>query len=104
MRDMSCPYCDADIVINHDGDYGLDEDVKHQHMCHSCGKTFVFTTYIDIIYNAYAAPCLNAEEDHDLRFTNTYPKEFTKLRCIYCDHERFLTTEEMNNFLQRDKE
>jgi hypothetical protein len=34
--DTNCPYCDADIEINHDDGYGYEEDRKHEQQCNNC--------------------------------------------------------------------
>ena len=40
MIDTNCPYCDADIKINHDDGYGYTESNTHQQRCYVCEKTF----------------------------------------------------------------
>lgn len=91
--DVFCPYCDAEQEINHDDCFGYEEDMKHGMQCSECGKSFVFTTSISIDYHAEKADCLNGEK-HEYKLTNTFPGEFSKMRCEYCGDERELTNEE----------
>lgn len=93
MNDVNCPYCDADLEINHDDGYGYGEDVTYQQQCGSCGKTFVYNTCISFTYHANKADCLNGG-DHDFHPTHSFPKEYTRMRCSYCDDERLMTEEE----------
>ena len=94
MADMQCPYCGADQEVCHDDGHGYEEDIKHEHTCSDCEKTFVFYTYISFDYEPQKADCLNGSE-HDFAITNTWPKEFSKMRCQHCDFERLLTDEEL---------
>lgn len=87
MKDCECPYCGADVEINHDDGDGYDEDKIHQQECRECEKTFVFTTFIHFSYDAKKADCLNGGE-HNLKKTNTYPPQFAVMRCVDCDYEQ----------------
>jgi hypothetical protein len=93
MKDINCPYCNAEQDINHDDGYGYEEGSTHQQECGSCGKTFVYTTSISFYYEVYKADCLNGSE-HDYEPTHTHPKRFTMMRCTICDDERKPTKEE----------
>jgi hypothetical protein len=93
MSDLNCPYCDAEVEINHDDGFGYKEDVKHQMECKHCGKSFVFTTSILFCYEPEKADCLN-DGKHDYQLTRTHPKEFSKMKCSMCDHKRELTVDE----------
>lgn len=95
--DINCPYCDAGLNINHDNGFGYQEDIKHQMECENCNKTFVFTTSISFYYEAEKADCLNGKK-HKYEKTITFPKEFSKMRCVFCDDERELTDNERINF------
>ena len=86
-KDTNCPYCGADVEINHDDGYGYSEDELHQQECGDCGKTFTYTTMIHFRYRPRKADCLNGGE-HDYRKTVTCPPEFARLRCKMCDDER----------------
>lgn len=86
MRDTQCPYCGAEVEINHDDGQGYAEDEKHQQDCPECEKTFVFTTEIILYYHPAKADCLNGAE-HDWHKTKTWPQEFARLRCSICDEE-----------------
>jgi endogenous inhibitor of DNA gyrase (YacG/DUF329 family) len=93
MNDVKCPYCGADVEINHDDGYGYDEDEIHQQECPECEKVFVYTTSISISHDASKADCLNGA-DHKWKPTKAYPKRFIKMRCLGCGEERELTLEE----------
>lgn len=100
MKDTNCPYCDAEIDINHDDGNGYKEGVTHQQECPECGKVFVFTTSISFYYEAEKADCLNEGGEHKYEPTRKIPKEFTKMRCIMCDEEREPTAEEMAEIMK----
>jgi len=94
MSDVNCPYCDAEQEINHDDGRGYAEDETHQQQCSECDKHFTFTTSISYYYEAQKADCLNGAE-HDWKPTHTFPKEYTKMRCVMCDEERKPSESEM---------
>jgi len=98
MNDENCPYCGAQIEINHDDGYGYEEDQTHQQECSSCGKIFIYTTSIHLYYELNKAKCLNGEE-HEFMTTLTYPYEFTRWQCEFCKEERPLNVEEKEKFL-----
>jgi hypothetical protein len=102
MKDINCPYCDAEIDINHDDGHGYEENELHQQDCDSCGKTFVFTTSIAYYYEATKAECLNGVP-HDYLPTHTYPIEFTEMECSMCGEKRKPTVEEMENIRGANK-
>lgn len=93
MKDINCPYCDAEIDINHDDGYGYEEDVLHDQECPKCEKSFVFNTSISYNYYPEKADCLN-DGNHNYEITLTHPKCCAKMRCTMCDEERELTVEE----------
>ena len=88
MNDVNCPYCDAELEINHDDGYGYEEDEIYTQECSECGKTFTYTTSISFYYEAEQAPCQNGEE-HRLKPMRGYPSEFYegKIRCEWCGEE-----------------
>lgn len=94
MSDINCPYCDAELEINHDDGFGYEEGVKHQMECNSCQKAFVFETSICFYYESEQADCLNGGE-HDFKPIRTYPKKFTKMECTICGEKRDPTESEM---------
>lgn len=96
--DIQCPYCNTDLEICHDDGFGYDENIKHHMVCDVCGKIFVFETYISFDYETKKADCLN-DSNHNYKITKTYPKEFSKMKCEYCDIERELTEEEHKEFI-----
>lgn len=91
--DLECPYCEQELDINHDDGFGYEEGISHQMKCWDCGKSFVFQTSISFYYEPSKADCLN-DGNHDYKFSATYPKEFSVMRCTMCDGERDLTDEE----------
>ena len=94
MTDTNCPYCDAELDINHDDGHGYEENELHEQECRECGKTFVFTTYIIYSYTTYKADCLNGSK-HEYKPTHTYPIEFTEMECSMCGDRRKPTKSEM---------
>jgi hypothetical protein len=95
--DLECPYCGKEIDICHDDNFGYEEGIKHQMECPYCQKIFVFETSISFYYEPEKADCLN-DGKHDYQLTNTYPIEFSKMRCSMCDDERELTEEERKQY------
>ena len=98
MSDTECPYCGADVEINHDDGYGYAEDELHQQECSECEKTFVFWTSIHFSYSPQKADCLN-DAEHKFKPTTTCPKEYTRMRCADCGTERQPTPEEKAEIL-----
>jgi len=98
MSDTECPYCGADVEINHDDGYGYNEDECYQQECGECEKTFTFRTATHHTYTTGKADCLNGGE-HCYKQTTTAPREYTRMRCEDCDHERPLTPEEKKDLL-----
>lgn len=86
--DVECPYCEAELEINHDDGYGYAEDQKHQQICGSCDKTFVYTTSISFHYRTGKADCLNGQP-HDMRpvCSTAIDRWPDWKRCVNCDHE-----------------
>ncbi len=100
MRDdIECPYCNKSQEINHDDGYGYQEDEIYQQECDNCGKTFTYTTSIVYYYEASKADCLN-DADHQWERTHTYPKKFTKMKCVMCGERRNPTPEELSIILK----
>lgn len=94
MSDMKCPYCGADQEVCHDDGHGYAEDVKHEHTCSECDKTFVFETTIILCYEASPADCLNGA-DHRLVFRRSWPEQRSRMECEHCGYERRATPEEL---------
>jgi len=82
MPDIKCPYCQAELYINHDDGYGYDDDGTYQQTCKHCDKTFVYTTTICFYYDAEKADCLN---DGEHQFEKT---RYSRLRCKMCGEEK----------------
>lgn len=99
MDSLNCPYCHKEQNYQHEDGRGYEEDVKHEQICESCEKTFVFKTVISFSYESSKADCLNDESiSHNYELTKTFPKEASKMRCTVCDKERNLTDEERLKF------
>lgn len=94
MSDMKCPYCEADQYVNHDDGHGYSEDVKHEHTCSACDKTFTFQTTIVFYYEPAEADCLNGAE-HELQFRKSWPEHCSRMGCKHCEFERLATPEEI---------
>lgn len=94
MNDLNCPYCGAELDVNHEDGQNYEQDVKHEMECLQCDRRFVFTTEIIFRYEAEKADCLNGG-NHDWQPTHTYPKEFTEMECTICGDRREPTDEEM---------
>ena len=62
MKDINCPYCDAELDIDHDDGFGYEQDKLHEQQCSNCEKIFTFTTYITFNYETFTADCLNGGE------------------------------------------
>ncbi len=92
MYDVRCPYCDAEIEISHDDDYGMEEGEWHEWQCHKCDKFFVFDTCISITHTAQKADCLNGGE-HDYKKICEYPSERTLVCCTMCGNKKLLPKE-----------
>jgi len=95
MKDVKCPYCDKEQDINHDDNYGYEEDTVHKQECGSCRKTFTYTTSIHFYYEPSKANCLNGGK-HKKEQVWGVPKEFFVgvMRCSGCGEE----------FLMKEKE
>jgi transposase-like protein len=93
MNDVTCPYCEKEVEINHDDGYGYEEGERHEQHCRHCDKTFVYETSISIDHEAFKADCLN-DGEHKFEMTHHYPKEHRRMRCVDCGFERKMTEEE----------
>ncbi len=89
MHDVNCPYCDAEIEINHDDGYGYEENEAHEQECGKCVKVFIYETSISFHYDVYKADCKN-DGEHKWEKINGHPKEFfkNKRRCSICREEK----------------
>jgi len=88
-KDIECPYCGADVEINHDDGYGYEEDGNYEQECPACEKVFAYTTLIAVHHRAWKADCLNGAP-HQYKKTATYPPEFARMRCVDCGCETAL--------------
>jgi hypothetical protein len=87
MSHACCPYCDAQVEINHDDGYGYDEERIYEQECGSCEKTFAYRTSISIHYFTAQAPCMNGGE-HEMKPVVHAPRCYPNWqRCVHCEHE-----------------
>lgn len=98
MHDINCPYCDAELEINHDDWAWYEEGRAHEMQCHKCDKYFIFYTSISFDYDPQQADCLNTG-DHIMQPSRSYPKQFSNMVCATCDYHRACTDEEMQSIL-----
>lgn len=59
MSDVNCPYCNAELEINHDDGYGYEEDRLYQQRCPECGKVSAYRMRFRFCYDIAQSPCLN---------------------------------------------
>lgn len=85
-KDVKCPYCGADVEINHDDGYGLEEDLIFKQECDWCAKVFAYTVCIEIHHEAKRADFLNGSP-HKYEKTATTPPEYARTRCADCGNE-----------------
>lgn len=95
----NCPYCNAEVEINHDDGYGYEEDRTFEQECWNCNKIFTYTTSIHFYHDLYKADCLNGSK-HKFRTSYTVPREYTEWVCEDCDKTIKLTEDEMSEFLK----
>jgi hypothetical protein len=98
MKDIKCPYCNAEQDINHDDGYGYEEGVLHQQHCGHCNNIFVYETCISFDYEVNKADCLNGGE-HTWQPTCSFPKEFSQMHCRMCDEVRQPTEDELSKII-----
>jgi hypothetical protein len=92
MNDTNCPYCDAEVEINHDDGYGYSESELHEQECKNCNKTFTFATTIHFYYDTYKADCLN-DGEHVFKEQKVFSDDFIRFRCETCWIEKDLRNE-----------
>lgn len=95
---LECPYCEKEQSVCHDDGFGYEEGVLHQMECESCGKSFVFETFISFDYSPQKADCLN-DGGHIWKAQTCYPKKFTQMECESCGERRTPTEDEMKVIL-----
>ena len=101
MSDVNCPYCDAEVEINHDDGYGYEEDRTFEQECSHCEKCFSFTTSIWFLYQANKADCLNGSE-HKYEESITFPKKYTRLFCKDCGDVTDISEERRAELAEED--
>ena len=99
-----CPYCEAQIKLDHDDGYGFEEDEIYQQECPECGKTFIYTVYISYNYTLEKAACLNEGGVHDYQETKTYPRVCARMQCTMCGDEQPLPKEKYEEYRKEYEE
>jgi len=84
MKDLECPYCDAELEVCHDDGFGYEEDKAHEMGCYKCGKNFTFQTHISFTYFPSKADCLNGGEHSFGRWQLVYDRDGERLESRYC--------------------
>lgn len=84
-KDVKCPYCGADVEVNHDDGYGLEEDLIFKQECDWCAKVFAYTVCIEIHHNAKRMECLNGEP-HKYEKIMIFPPDYHVMKCVDCGH------------------
>lgn len=85
--EVNCPYCGETNEINHDDEYGYDENETYNQECMFCDKTFAYDTSISFYHEAWQADCLNGDK-HDMRPVKHYPEFYPDwVRCEACGCE-----------------
>ena len=82
MHDVTCPYCEHDLVLSHDDGAYYDENGREECQCPECEKYCMVTSSVQWSHTAEKADCLNGGE-HIWKDTNK-----GKQRCTECDEER----------------
>ncbi len=95
--DVECPYCKAELEIDHDDGYGFEEDEMHFQGCRKCEKTFSYTTSIHYYYEVEKAPCVNGDEPHDWGKVYTSRDDYFLYRCHKCGETDWRKNNEQNN-------
>jgi len=99
--DVDCPYCGAELEINHDDGYGYQEDVIHEQECSKCDMMFAYTTSISFYYEAYKADCLNGAK-HKVKKAVAFPAYMPpRYRCVDCDFETTITDDNKEKVLEK---
>lgn len=89
---VDCPYCKANIEIDHDG--GFEEGAKFEHQCQVCDMRFVYQMSISIDFDVQKADCLN-DKPHDYQKTHTYPECQSRMECTMCGDSEPIPQEEI---------
>jgi len=85
MDTVECPYCEKDNEIEITSDWGLEEDVAHEHQCEYCSRNFVFTTHTSYSFTSRAADCLNGSPHRFRDWRNSNTVEDTIFQTRYCN-------------------
>ena len=84
MSDVDCPYCGKGVDICHDDGFACEDGFYGQYECPWCEKSFMIDTSISIDHDAYPAPCLNGDAEHDFQMSKTFPVECARCECRVC--------------------
>lgn len=88
MDEVTCPYCEEDVEINHDDGAHYDEGRLEEEYCSNCDKYFMVSASCSWSFEGYKADCLNGGE-HNLEKIHGagIPGDYyeTHMRCSDCD-------------------
>jgi|SRR6187431_2215473 len=85
MDTVECPYCEKDNEIEITSDWGLEEDVAHEHQCEYCSRNFVFTTHTSYSFDSRKADCLNGVPHKFGDWRTAYVVGDSLAQYRYCD-------------------
>ena len=94
MDEIECPYCETEFELDCSGDAYNDQDGYDEAECPNCGKHFMVTTTWMPHREASKADCLNGAP-HQMKSSYTVPREYSKMKCKNCDHQRPCTPKEI---------
>lgn len=103
MEEIKCPYCGFEQEIDHECNYGYEEDETHSQECSACGKTFAYNTIITYDYKVKKCSCFNGGK-HKWKRQPTFPKCASKMECTVCGKVREMTDDERKGFGIETKE
>lgn len=91
MDEVECPYCEANVEINHDDGAHYDENRSEEMCCPECDKYFMVSVSLSRYFEGEKADCLN-DGEHDWQEIHGYPKEYfvNRRRCSMCGEEKVI--------------
>ena len=96
-----CPYCGREHNIDLT-DINVEDDYHFLHECVKCCKLFNVTLHVAVTCSIEKCDCQG--ENHEWELVQTFPKEFSTMRCKHCGEERSLTDKEREEYKIPSKE
>lgn len=94
MSDIAeCPYCGYENEIDYEEYHDMEDFIRE---CDNCGKVFNVHPEVSIYFDTSECQCQGV--DHEWELSETYPRCFSKMRCIHCGETRNLTEEEREKY------